>query len=39
LALADQNDFSLAELYCGAVVSPLSNTDRHVGFGQTKHDA
>ena len=32
LSLPDQNDFSLAELYCGAVASPMSNSDRHVGF-------
>jgi len=34
LSLPDQNDFSLAELYCGAVASPMSNSDRHVGFAQ-----
>jgi hypothetical protein len=32
LALPDQNDFSLAELYCGAVSSPSLNGDRQMGF-------
>jgi len=34
LALADQPDFSLAELYCGAVASPALNADRQIGFAQ-----
>ncbi len=34
LALADQPDFSLAELYCGAVSSPVLNGDRQIGFAQ-----
>jgi len=32
LTLPDQNDFSLAELYCGAVGNPALNGDRQVGF-------
>ncbi len=32
LALPDQNDFSLAELYCGAVSGPALNGDRQMGF-------
>jgi hypothetical protein len=34
LALPDQNDFSLAELYCGRIGSPALNADRQVGFAQ-----
>jgi ATP-dependent 26S proteasome regulatory subunit len=34
LALPDQDDFSLAELYCGAVISPQLNADRQIGFAQ-----
>ena len=34
LALPDQNDFSLAELYCGTVTSPQLNADRQIGFAQ-----
>ena len=34
LALADQNDYSLAELYCGAVSTTALNADRQVGFAQ-----
>ena len=34
LALPDQSDFSLAELYCGAVGHPALNADRRLGFAQ-----
>ena len=34
LALADQNDYSLAELYCGAVSTTALNADRQVGFAR-----
>ena len=34
LVLPEQNDFSLAELYCGAVSSPALNADRQMGFAQ-----
>jgi len=34
LALPDQNDYSLAELYCGAVSNPAFNADRQIGFAQ-----
>jgi ATP-dependent 26S proteasome regulatory subunit len=34
LALADQADFSLAEIYCGAVGEPVPSADRQIGFGQ-----
>ena len=34
LALADQNDYSLAELYCGGASGPALNADRQVGFAQ-----
>ena len=33
-AVGSKTNFSLAELYCGAVASPMSNSDRHVGFAQ-----
>jgi hypothetical protein len=34
LALPDQSDFSLAELYCGAVINPTFNTGRQIGFAR-----
>jgi hypothetical protein len=34
LALPDQDDFSLAELYCGAVINPAFNADRQIGFAR-----
>jgi len=34
LKLAQQDDFSLAELYCGAVSGPVLNPDRQVGFAK-----
>ena len=34
LALPDQQDFSLAELYCGAVIKPAFNAGRQIGFAQ-----
>ena len=34
LALPDQADFSLAELYCSAVGNPSLNGDRQMGFAQ-----
>ena len=34
LPLAEQDDYSLAELYCGAVSNPAFNVDRQVGFAQ-----
>jgi hypothetical protein len=34
LALPDQNDFSLAEIYCCAVSGPVLKTDRKIGFVQ-----
>ena len=34
LTLADQDDFSLAELYCGAASNPALNGDRRIGFAQ-----
>jgi len=34
LRLADQPDYSLGELYCGAISSPVTNADRQVGFAQ-----
>ena len=34
LALPDQDDFSLAELYCGAVGNAVLNADRQMGFAQ-----
>jgi hypothetical protein len=34
LALSDQPDYSLAELYCGAASSPAFNADRQIGFAQ-----
>lgn len=34
LALADQPNFSLAELYCGVVSSPVLNAERQIGFAQ-----
>ena len=34
LALPAHDDFSLAELYCGAVACPVSTIDRHIGFAQ-----
>lgn len=32
LPLPDQNDFSLAEIYCGATCHPVLNSDRQIGF-------
>ena len=32
LQLADQPDYSLGELYCGAVDGSALNADRHIGF-------
>jgi hypothetical protein len=32
LALPNQDDFSLAELYCGAVTNPQLTADRQIGF-------
>lgn len=34
LPLPDQNDFSLAEIYCGAVSRPVLNAARQIGFAQ-----
>ena len=34
LTLPEQNDFSLAELYCGAGGSPALNGNRQMGFAQ-----
>ena len=34
LKLAQQDDYSLAELYCGAVSGPVLNPDRQVGFAK-----
>ena len=34
LVLPEQSDFSLAELYCGAVSRPALNGDRQMGFAQ-----
>lgn len=34
LALPDQDDFSLAEVYCGAGSNPQFNADRQIGFAQ-----
>ena len=34
LPLPDQNDFRLAENYCGAVTLPALNADRQIGFAQ-----
>jgi ATP-dependent 26S proteasome regulatory subunit len=34
LTLPNQNDFSLAELYCGAVGGSALNGERQVGFAQ-----
>lgn len=34
LALPDQPDYSLAELYCGAVSKPAFNAERQIGFAQ-----
>jgi len=34
LALPDQEDFSLAEVYCSAVTGPTLNVDRTIGFAQ-----
>lgn len=34
LTLPDQDDFSLAELYCGAVINPAFDADRQIGFAQ-----
>jgi hypothetical protein len=34
LTLADQPDYSLGELYCGGVTSPVLNVDRQIGFAQ-----
>ena len=34
LRLADQPDYSLGEIYCGAVGGPVFNADRQVGFAQ-----
>jgi hypothetical protein len=34
LALPDQPDYSLAEMYCGAARSPAFNADRQIGFAQ-----
>ena len=33
LVLPDQQDFSLAELYCGAAINPAFNDNRQIGFG------
>jgi hypothetical protein len=32
IVLPDQQDFSLAEIYCGRASSPMLNADRHIGF-------
>jgi SpoVK/Ycf46/Vps4 family AAA+-type ATPase len=34
LTLAEQEDYSLAELYCGAVSGVALNTERQIGFAQ-----
>jgi hypothetical protein len=34
LTLVDQPDYSLGEIYCGAVSGPVFNADRQVGFAQ-----
>jgi len=34
LALPNQHDYSLAEVYCGAVSNPAFNADRQIGFAQ-----
>ena len=34
LKLADQDDYSLAELYCGAASNPALTGDRRIGFAQ-----
>jgi hypothetical protein len=34
LTLGEQDDYSLAELYCGAASGPALNGDRRVGFAQ-----
>ena len=34
LTLPDQSDYSLAEMYCGAVSNPALNANRQVGFAQ-----
>ena len=34
LKLPDQPDYSLGEIYCGAVGGPVPNEDRQIGFAQ-----
>jgi hypothetical protein len=34
LALVEQDDYSLAEIYCGAANAPALDNERRVGFGQ-----
>jgi len=34
LVLPEQEDFSLAEIYCGAISGPVLNADRQIGFAQ-----